>query len=124
MKEVPYLGHVFSAAGMVPDANKIAAVRDWPTPKDVSEVRQFIGLASYYCRYVKGFADIATPLHQLTEKTSQFLWTESCQAAFEVLKKRLTQAPVLCYPSFDKTFILQTDASAVGIGAVLEQEDR
>ena len=122
MKEVPYLGHVFSAAGMVPDANKIAAVRDWPTPKDVSEVRQFIGLASYYRRYVKGFADIATPLHQLTEKTSQFLWTESCQAAFEMLKKSLTQAPVLCYPSFDKTFILQTDASAVGIGAVLEQE--
>ena len=79
-------------------------ILDWPHSKDVSEVRQFIGLASYYRRYVKGFGDIATPLHQLTEKTSQFLWTQGCQTAFEVLKKSLTQAPVLCYPSFDKTF--------------------
>ena len=73
--------------------------------------------------YVTGFENITTPLHQLTEKTSQFLWTESCQAAFEVLKKSLTQAPCSAVlPSFDKTIILQTDPSAVGIGVMLEQE--
>ena len=70
MKEVPYLGLVFPAAGKVSDANKIAAIRDWPTPKDV---RQFIQLASYYRRYVKGLADIATSLHQLAEKTPDFV---------------------------------------------------
>lgn len=74
---------------MAPDGGKIAAIQDWPTPKDVSEVQQCNEPASYYRRYVKGFADIATSLHQHTEKTSQLHWTESCQAAFEVLKKSL-----------------------------------
>ena len=122
LDKVQYLGHVFSKDGMAPDTNKIAVVQKWPTPTDVTEVRQFLGLASYYRRYVKNFADIAAPLHHLTQKAVDFNWEENCQHSFQVLKDALTQAPVLGYPCFKKGFTLQTDASAVGIGAVLEQE--
>ena len=122
LDKVQYLGHIFSKNGMAPDTDKIAVVQNWPTPTDVTEVRQFLGLASYYRRYVKNFADIAAPLHHLTQKAVEFNWEENCQQSFQVLKDALTQAPVLCYPCFKKGFTLQTDASAVGIGAVLEQD--
>ena len=122
LDKVQYLGHVFSKDGMTPDTEKIAMVQKWPTPTNATEVRQFLGLASYYRRYVKNFADVAAPLHYLTQKAVEFNWKENCQHSFQVLKDALTQAPVLCYPSFKKGFTLQTDASAVGIGAVLEQE--
>ena len=119
LDKVHYLGHVCSEAGMSPDKEKIAVIKDWPIPKTVTEIRQFLGLASYYRRYIQQFADIATPLHYLTEKTATFLWTEECQKGFQRLKDLLSQAPVLCYPSLTKDFELQTDASAVGLGAVL-----
>ena len=122
LDKVQHLDHVFSKDGMAPDTNKIAVVQKWPTPTDVTEVRQFLGLASYYRRYVKNFADIAASLHHLTQKAVDFNWEENCQHSFQVLKDALTQAPVLGYPCFMKGFTLQTDASAVGIGAVLEQE--
>ena len=122
LDKVQYLGHIFSKNGMAPDTDKIAVVQNWPTPTDVTEVRQFLGLASYYRRYVKNFADIAAPLHHLTQKAVEFNWEENFQRSFQVLKDALTQAPVLCYPCFKKGFTLQTDASAVGIGAVLEQD--
>ena len=96
--------------------------QDWPIPKTVTEIRQFLGLASYYRRYIQQFAGIATPLHYLTETTATFVWTEECQKGFQRLKDLLSQAPVLCYPSLTKDFELQTDASAVGLGAVLEQD--
>ena len=115
------MGHVFSK-DVAPDTNKIAVVQKWPTPTDVTEVRQFLRLASYDRRYVKNFADIAAPLHHLTQKAVAFNWEENCQHSFQVLKDALTQAPVLGHPCFKKGFPLQTDASAVGIGAVLEQE--
>lgn len=92
-------------------------------PKNQTEVRSFVGLASYYRRFVKGFAEIARPLHQLTEKGRRFKWTEECQSAFEQLKLSLMSAPVLAYPDPRKTFILDTDASDAGIGAVLSQEE-
>ena len=91
-------------------------------PKTVTEIRQFLGLASYYRRYIQQFSDIATPLHYLTEKTATFVRTEECQKGFQRLKDLLSQAPVLCNPSFTKDFELQTDASAVGLGAVLDQD--
>ena len=121
LDKVQYLGHVFSKDDMVPDTDKIAVVQNWPTPTDVTEVRQFLGLASYYRQYVKNFADIAAPIHHLTQKAVEFNW-ENCQRSFQVLKDALTQVPVLRYPCFEKGFNLQTDASAVGIGAVLEPE--
>lgn len=121
--QVHYLGHVISAEGVMADPAKVAAVREWPVPRNQTEVQSFVGLASYYRCFVKGFADIAQPLHQLVEKGKRFQWTEHCQRAFEQLKASLITAPVLAYPDPSKTFILDTDASDMGIGAVLSQED-
>eukprot|EP00731_Ephydatia_muelleri_P019885 Em0012g710a len=125
MDKVFYLGHTFSGAGMMPDPGKVKVVEEWPTPHDVHSVRQFLGLASYYWRYVNAFAAIAAPLHVLTQKDTPFNWTTECDAAFQTLKQNLVQAPILAYPRFDQdagTFVLQADASAVGLGAVLEQD--
>lgn len=124
VRQVKYLGHVFSARGMEPDSTKISAVCEWPTPTNSSDLRSFLGLASYYRRYIKCFADIASPLYQLTNKGAVFTWDKVCHSAFTQLKQKLTEAPVLIYPNFCPSadqFILLTDASATGIGAVLEQ---
>ena len=116
-----YLSHVISAGGVSTDPGKIEVVRSWPTPRNVQDVRSFLGLASYYRRFVADFASIAQPLHKLTEKKTPFQWTGECQQAFEVLKQKLTTAPVLVYPDLTKPFILDTDACDRGIGAVLSQ---
>ena len=124
MSKVSYLGHVFSATGMSPDPQKVSAVKEWLSPTNAEEVRKFLGLASYYRRYILGFSHIAKPLHTLTQKQVSFNWSDECEAAFNTLKEKLVDAPVLSYPQFDKNsppFVLQTDASAVGVGAVLEQ---
>ena len=121
-EEVEYLGHVVSAEGVGTDPKKLEAVRQYPTPTDVKTLRSFLGLTSYYRRFVPDFAKIAGPLHALTKKDVSFIWTETCQQSFETLKKLLTSAPVLCFPQFDKPFILETDASGVGLGAVLAQK--
>ena len=125
MSEVHYLGHVFSGAGMTPNVQKIKAVQDWPTPTTVKEVRRFLGLASYYRRYIQHFADISKPLNSLTWKDVSFEWSDQCAAAFHELKSKLITAPILTYPQFyhnASQFVLQTDASAIGLGAVLEQD--
>lgn len=120
--QVRYLGHVISADGIRADPDKIDAVRQWPVPKNQTEVRSFVGLASYYRRFIEGFAEIARPLHRLTEKGRKFKWDGECQRAFLQLKTALVTTPVLAYPDPHKAFILDTDASDVGIGAVLSQE--
>ena len=125
LKNVSYLGHMFSDTGMKPDPTKVQAVNTWPAPTNVTEVRQFLGLASYYRRYIRNFSDIAAPLNKLTQKGTRFVWTSECSNAFQALKQHLIEAPVLSYPRFDtqaSTFVLQTDASAIGLGAVLEQD--
>ena len=125
MATVAYLGHIFSGVGMAPDPKKVAAVQKWPTPANSTEVRQFLGLASYYRRYISHFSDIAAPLHGLTQKGAPFIWDQKCTDAFTNLKALLTQLPVLSFPRFDREapqFSLQTDASAFGLGAVLEQD--
>ena len=99
----------------------MVAIREFPTPQNVKEVRQFVGLASYYRRFVQSFAQTAQPLHALTRKGVSFRWTESCQNAFDVLKKKLCEAPILAYPAFDREITLETDASILGIGAILSQ---
>ena len=120
-KRVHYLGHVVTEEGFMTDPEKIETVREWPVPTTQTEVRSFLGTASYYRRFVQNFGTIAHPLHRLTEKNRPFLWTTECQVAFETLRKKLVEAPILAYPSSEEDFILDTDASATGIGAVLSQ---
>ena len=122
--EVPYLGYVISKTGIRPDPAKTDKVRNFPTPTDPTSVRSFVGLASYYRRFVPQFASVAAPLHRLTKKDVAFEWSPECEAAFCKLKSLLTEAPVLVYPRFGKGehFLLETDASGVGLGAVLSQQ--
>jgi hypothetical protein len=104
---------------MLPD--KIKAIRQYPIPKGVKDVRAFIGLASFYRRLVPDFAELAKPLTTLTRKDQQFTWDSSQQDVFESLKERLCSAPVLAFPDFKLPFILTTDAPKVAIGAILSQ---
>ena len=119
---VEYLGHVITPQGLMPNQKQVSAVKDFPVPESVTQVRQFLGLMSYYRRFIQQFAKIAFPLHNLTRKDVEFLWTEECQAAFEALKGKLVEAPILVYPDFDRSFVLETDASVKGLGAVLSQQ--
>ncbi|XP_062374552.1 uncharacterized protein LOC134062534 isoform X1 [Sardina pilchardus] len=120
-RQVAYLGHIVSEEGVTTDPMKIQKVQEWPSPTSVPEVRQFIGLASYYRRFVQNFATIAEPLHNLTKKYARFQWTSECQEAFNKLKQLLTTTPVLGYPLDEGNMILDTDASDTGVGAVLSQ---
>ena len=122
-REVAFLGHRISGEGVSCDPEKLAAVREWPRPCNVSDVRSFLGLANYYKRFVPQFSEVAGPLTSLTEKNTPFIWREECEESFHCLKSALTEAPVLAYPSTDPAdkFILDTDASNFGIGSVLSQ---
>ena len=119
--QVNYLGHIVSEKGIAADPAKTTKIATWPTPSTTREVQQFMGLANYYRRFIQDFATVARPLHRLTEKGRLFQWTPDCKDAFEKLKKLLVSAPILAFPDFSKSFILDTDASATGLGAVLSQ---
>ena len=130
---VKYLGHVVSSEGVATDPAKTEAVARWPTPKTLKDLRSFLGFASYYRRFVPGFAQTAAPLHKLTAEISEKgrkknstiaseRWNGECQKAFNDLRTALTTAPVLAYPDFSKPFIVETDASDKGLGAVLSQK--
>ena len=120
-QHVPFLGHIVSRDGIQADPAKTSAVRQYPVPKSVTQVKSFLGLCSYYRRYVCDFAAIARPLHQLTEKTKEFHWNPEAHKAFEQLKDCFTSTPSLAFPSVNEPFILYTDASQFAIGAVLAQ---
>jgi len=113
---------VVSREGIKTDPEKISAVRDWPIPRTKKQVRSFLGFCSYYRKFVKGFSLIAKPLFSLTEDSVKFIWTEECGEAFKELKERLIASPILSYPDNQGRFILDTDASNHGIGAVLSQK--
>ena len=125
MAECTYLGHVVGGGQVKPEINKLEAVEKFPVPKTKNVVRLFLGLAGYYRRFIKDFASIAVPLTNLTKKKNPdiVVWTEECDRAFNALKNVLTSTPVLSSPNFEKMFILQTDASNYGVGAVLSQAD-
>jgi hypothetical protein len=120
--EVEFLGHVIGADGIKPMQDKVAAIRDWTTPMNVTEVRSFIGLTGYYRRFVRGYAAIALPLTRLTKNDARFQWTNETQTAFNNLKEAIASAPVLAMPNVDLPFTVTTDASNNAIGAVLSQE--
>lgn len=120
--QLSYLGHRISAQGVAMEPAKIRAVQDWITPTDAQGVRRFLGLAGYYRHFVRHFGVIARPLFNLLKKGTPFIWTSVTEQAFQVLKQQLMSAPVLALPDFAKTFTVETDACADGIGAVLQQE--
>ena len=120
-KSVTFLGHVVSEFGISTDQAKVVAVKNWPRPGCVKKVRSFLGFCSYYWKFIKDFATIAKPLVKLTEKNVKFGWIDKCEGSFNRLKGVMTEAPVLAYPDMTKKFILDTDASGVGVGAVLSQ---
>ncbi|CAF3794553.1 unnamed protein product [Rotaria sordida] len=119
-----YLGHIVSKEGIQPDPDQLRAVREYPVPTKLKAVRSFLGLTSYYRRFIKNYATIAEPLLALTRNSDSksFQWTQACQDAFELLRQRLIEAPIISYPRFDQPFILQLDASDVGISAILAQK--
>ena len=119
ISEVAFLGHVISAAGVAVDPAKIDAIVSWEVPKNVRDIRSFLGLASYYRRFVRDFSRIARPMTQLTRKDVPFVWSEECQTSFELLKEKLTTAPVLALSDGTEDFVIYTDASRVGLGCVL-----
>ncbi|XP_042400896.1 uncharacterized protein LOC121990913, partial [Zingiber officinale] len=124
LPSVGFLGHVVSSRGISVDPQKIEAITSWEQPKSVQEIRSFLGLAGYYRRFVEGFSSIAMPLTRLTRKGVKFTWSEACETSFQELKRRLVSAPVLVLPSGDDGFVLYTDASLQGLGAVLMQHGR
>ena len=101
---------------------RINAVSKWPVPTSGRDVQQFLGLVGYYRNYIQNFATIAKPLYQLTERGREFDWSKECSISFQELRSRLVAAPILAFPDFSKTFLLDTDACETGIGAVLSQE--
>ncbi|KAL4032651.1 hypothetical protein IC575_005732 [Cucumis melo] len=124
LKQVSFLGHVVSNAGVSVDPAKIEAVTGWTRPSTVSEVRSFLGLAGYYRRFVENFSRIATPLTQLTRKGAPFVWSKACEDSFQNLKQKLVTAPVLTVPDGSGSFVIYSDASKKGLGCVLMQQGK
>ncbi|MCO5597328.1 hypothetical protein L7F22_051404 [Adiantum nelumboides] len=124
LPEIHFLGHIVSAAGVQMDPAKIKAIRNWPDLKNVHEVRSFLGLCSYYRRYVQKFAEIALPLHMLTQKGVPFSWGVTEVTAFQTLKDKMTTGPVLILSDLQKSFEVYCDACGRSLGAVLMQEGR
>lgn len=123
MQSIQYLGYIIDVEGVHVDPAKIQIIQDWPSPKNFTELRSFLGLANFYRRFVFGFSHISWPLNQSLRGGAQakFQWTEAQQQAFEELKKRLCSAPVLVLPDLHQAFEIETDASDYALGAVLTQ---
>ena len=122
--QINYLGHVISDQGVAPDPNKTSSIANFPQPRNVKELQSFLGLANYYRKYIKAFAEKAHPLTTLTRKNYQWNWGDEQARAFNCIKDSLLTKPILGYPDFSKEFIVHTDASNFGVGAVLSQLQR
>ena len=124
LTEVSFLGHIVSKEGIQVDPKKIEVVVEWKPPRNVTEVRSFLGLAGYYRRFVKGFSMIAAPMTRLLQKNVKYEWSEKCQGSFEKLKAFLTEALVLTQPTCGKEYVIYSDASLNGLECVLMQDGK
>ena len=115
------LRHVVSWKGIATDPENIRVIKEWPVPADESQLKAFLGTAGYYRQFVSNYAHIASPLHHACRKEDHFRWTADGQEAFLHIKRKLTNAPILAFPQLDVLFILDSDASDSGLGAVLSQ---
>ena len=122
-EEVHCLGHIIFVGGVKADPEKIEAMRTWPQPKNVRELRGFLGLTGYYCRFVASYGQIARSLTELLKKGG-FNWEQEVSEAFERLKQSITEAPVLALPDFEQEFVVECDESKHGVGVVLMQQER
>jgi hypothetical protein len=121
-KQIHYLGHIISEEGIVVDPEKIQAIQEWPVPRNITEVRSFMGLAGYYRRFIAGFSRIAHAITSLQRKEKKFQWTEQCESSFQQLKQLLTSAPILKIAHPSKDYVVCMDACKEGLGGVLSQE--
>ncbi|GJV27700.1 reverse transcriptase domain-containing protein [Tanacetum coccineum] len=121
---VQFLGHLIDNQGLHVDPAKIEAVKNWTSPTTPTEVRQFLGLAGYYRRFIEGFSKIAKPLTKLTQKNKSYIWGEEQESAFQLLKQKLCEAPILALPEGNDNFVVYCDASLQGLGAVLMQREK
>ena len=120
-KQVACLGHVISATGAAIDPVKIQAIKEWPVPRNLKELRGLLGFSGYYRKYIRFYAMISKPLIDLLKKGVAFIWTHETEVAFQALKGALCSAPALALPNFEQMFVVETDACDVGIGVVLSQ---
>ncbi|WVZ79681.1 hypothetical protein U9M48_027234 [Paspalum notatum var. saurae] len=123
LEKVALLGHVFTAEGVLVDPNKIEAVSNWKTPRNVTEIRSFLGLAKYYRRFIENFSKIAKPMTDLLKDKVLFEWNDKCEKSFRCLKDKLTTTPVLTLPDLQKDFVVYCDASRQGLGCMLMQDN-
>ena len=120
-QQLYYLGHVLNPYGVSTDSSKLSIIQNWSSPTNTKELRSFLDIAGYYRRFVQNFGMITRPLNDLLKKNTLFIWTETTEQAFQLLKQSLISAPVLTLPNFNEPFVVETDASDYGIGAVLQQ---
>jgi len=118
--QIKYLGHIVSGSGIAMEDSKVQAILEWPFPTNLKQLRGFLGLTSYYRRFIRGYATLAGPLTELLKKDN-FKWSDAASHAFTELKTALTKRPVLSLPDFSLPFELETDASGIGLGVVLSQ---
>jgi hypothetical protein len=124
LEKIAFLGHILAAEGIEVDPSKVEAVSKCRQPTNISEVRSFLGMAGYYRRFIKGFSSIARPMTELLKKHHKFVWTPKCEGSFQIIKEKLTTAPVLTLPDIHQDFVVFCDASRQGLGCVLMQNEK
>jgi hypothetical protein len=124
LEKIAFLGHILTAEGIEVDPSKVEVVSKWRQPSNVSEVRNLLGMAGYYRRFIKGFSSIARPMTEHLKKDNKFVWTPKCEESFQIIKRKLTTAPVLTLPDIHQNFFIFCDASRQGLGCVLMQNEK